>query len=249
MFRGTTLYSCQDLPARRILTERITNRQIPNQIIDKNNERRRNLPSVLRDVNVRAGRIIGVIDYFFQDRASKFSPYVDVHITSAFILSPTDNVLAVLGNGSDSSNIKNLLSQVIDGTQEDVQYFRNMEIPPDPMLEIGRRVRDSHNGNWCERPRFSHGLLPYNGHVFSDYANGDFNCIFDTVEFINEFPNATGFSPIIKYHMCEMLDPDVDNKPKTMRFKHEGQISTSKSYNFEHWDHFIFDLVVPVLRR
>ena len=248
MFKGVTLYSCQDLPGRATLRDLIINGEIPNNIIDKNTQRNRNLPSILRDVTSRQNRIIGVVDYFFQDRASSNSRYQDVHSTSAFILSPTDNILAVLGKGTDAHPTKNLLSQIIDGTQNDVQYFTNLEIAPEPMLRIARRVRDSREDNWCERPRFSHEAERYHGHVYNDYADGDFNCIFDTAQFIDEFPNSTGFSPIIKYHSCDMLDPHADNRPKTMRFKHEGQISTSQPYNFENWDRFIFELVVPLLR-
>ena len=123
-----------------------------------------------------------------------------------------------------------------------------MEIAPEPMRAIAIRVRDSHSSNWCDRPRFSHTAKKYRGHVFSDYSDGDHQCVLESAEFADEFPNATGLSPVIKYYTCEMLDPEQSTTPKTMKFKTEGQISTSRPYNLEHWDHFLFDLVIPMVK-
>ena len=247
MYKGVALYPSQDLPGKSALKKIIVNGKIPNHITDKNNEKERNLPSILKNVKSDHGRIIGVIDYYYQDRASKYSKFQDVYSTHAFILSPDNNILVVLGKGTHAPAIKNLLSELIDNTQNAVKYFKKLKIEPESMLRIAKKVRDSHKDNWCMRPRFSHEAQPYNDHVYNDYANGGTNCIFNTAEFTDEFPNCTGFSPVIKYHSCDMLDPQIDVKPKTMRLKHEGQISTSRSYDFENWDRFIFELVIPLL--
>jgi len=248
LFRGATLYSCEDLPSRSILSDKITNKRVPNNIIDKNTRRERNLPSRLRDVTTYHRRIIGVIDYYFQARVSRQVDYADIFSTNVFILSPSDNILVILAKSNDASNVKNIITKVIDDTQSEVQYFTLLEITTDQMRELAMRVRNSHENNWCDRPRFSHEAGRYHGHVFHDYSNGVGECVLDSAEFEDEFPNATGLSPIIKYFQCENLDPIESARPKTMRFKHEGQISTSASYNFEHWDYFLFDLVLPIIR-
>ncbi|MHB8602015.1 MAG: hypothetical protein ACYC6W_09670 [Nitrosotalea sp.] len=248
MFSGITLYSCQDLPDKSILTEKFKDGKITNEIDDLNTRKKRNLPSILRDAQIKRDRIIGVIDYFYQDRVSNQIAYSDIHSTNAFILSPDDKILVILGIGSDAPFVKGIISKIIDDSQTDVQFFSNLEIPPEKMLKIGLKVRDSHKKNWCERPRFSHDAGAYKGHVFHDYANGDFNCIFETKEFNDEYEYTTGFSPIIKYFMCNNLDPNISTKPKTMRFKHEGQISTSKHYGFQDWQDFVFNLLLPIIK-
>lgn len=237
-----------DLPSRSILSDKFTNKRIRNIITDKNTGRERNLPSRLRDVTTRHRRIIGVIDYYFQVRASRQLDYADIYSTNAFILSTSDNILVILSRSTDLDNVKNIITKIIDDTQSEVQFFAPLEIMPERMREIAFRIRNSNGNNWCDRPRFSHEALRYRNHVFSDYSDGVGECVMDSSEFIDEFPNATGFSPIIKYFTCDNLDPSESTRPKTMRFKHEGQISTSQSYNFEHWDHFLFDLVLPIIR-
>lgn len=248
MFSGITLYSCKDLPNKEILTTKFKDGEIINKIEDKNTYKERNLPSILRLAQTKRDRIIGVIDYFYQDRISKQVRYSDIYSTTAFILSPDDNILVILGAGSDAPSVKGMISKIIDNSQTDVQYFSNLELSPENMLKIGLRVRDSYKKNWCARPRFSHDAGTYKGHTFHDYANGDNNCIFETKEFLDEYEYTTGFSPIIKYFMCKNLDSDISSRPKTMRLKHEGQISTSKHYDFEDWEDFIFNVVIPILK-
>ena len=248
MFRGVTLYSCADLPLKATLVEKFKNGKINNIIIDKNTEKKRDLPSYLSDVAVKRGKIVGVIEFWYQDRISKQVKYQDIFSRCTFILSTEHNVLAILGRGSDVPDVKTIITRIIDDSQDSVQFFTMLEIPPDKMYEVGLRVRDSFDDNWCDRPRFSHGATAYDGHVFHDYSNGDGNCAFDATTFRAELDNCTGFSPVIKFFKCEKLDPVQSNKPKTIKFKHEGQISTSKPYDFEDWEDFIFNLVVLIIK-
>jgi hypothetical protein len=246
VFRGATLYTCLDLPSKSILAERIKNGKVDNIIEDKNSGKKRNLPSIVSDVTNKRGRIVGVIQYYYQDRVSKQVSYSDIYARCTFMLSTSDNVLAILGRGSDVPDAKGIITKMIDESGDSrVQYFTNLEISPDKMYALGLRVRNSYEGNWCDRPRFSHGATKYNGNTFHDYSKGDGNCAFDAPEFQDELDHCTGFSPIIKIFKCEKLDPSISNKPKTIKFKHEGQISTSKPYDFEDWEDFIFNLVVP----
>lgn len=249
MYRGVTLYSCNDLPSKSILTEKFKNGKISNIIEDKNNGRKRDLPSILSDATSKHGRIVGVIQYYYQDRVNKQVPYADFYTRCTFMLSTEDNVLAILGRGNDVPDVKSIITKIIDNSQDSVQYFRMLEIPPKKMYKLGLRIRNSFNGNWCDRPRFSHGATKYKGHVFHDYSNGDGNCAFDSTGFKDELDHSTGFSPIIKIFKCEKLDPIVSNKPKTIKFKQEGQISTSQPYDFEYWEDFIFNLVIPTVKN
>lgn len=250
MFQGATLYECQDLPPKTTLKDKFKNGKIKNIIIDKNTKKERNLPSELREVTTsKHGRILGVVDYYYQDRVSKHHKFSDDYMTSVFILSPDDDILVILGRSDIAVYVKNLITKIIDGTQTRVQHFSNLEIPPDPMEKIARRVSNSYEKNWCDRPRITHGAQRYKKrYAFHDYSYGDHNCILETAEFKTEVINSTGISPIVKFFKCEKLDPDISTQPKTMRFKHEGQISTSKNYNFEHWEYFLFDLVIPIIK-
>jgi len=134
LFKGATLYSCVDLPSRSILSDKFTTKRVRNIIIDKNTERERNLPSRLRDVTTRHGRIIGVIDYYFQVRASRQLDYADIYSTNAFILSPSTNILVILSRSTDVASVKNIITKIIDDSQSDVQFFTPLEITPDQMV-------------------------------------------------------------------------------------------------------------------
>jgi hypothetical protein len=247
VYRGASLYRCVDLPSITKLSAKFKNGKINNVIVDKNTDRNRDLSSILSDVTTKNGRIFGVIEYHYQDRINKTVKFQDVYTRCTFILSTEDNILVILGRSSDIPDVKSIITKIIDDTQNRVQFFSELEIPPDKMLKLGLKVRNSSKGNWCDRPRFSHESGKFNGHVFHDYSNGVGNCVFETDDFKQELKNSTGFSPIIKFFKCEKLDPDTSNKPKTIRFKHEGKISTSLPYDFEYWEYFIFDLVIPIV--
>ncbi len=248
MFSGITLYRCTDLPDKTTLTKKFKDGKINNKIIDLNTHKERNLPSILRDAQTRRDKIIGVIDYYFQARLSKQLPYQDISTTNAFMLSPDEKILVILSKGGDASSVKYIISKIIDDSQTSVQFFSPLEISPEKMKKIGLFVRNSNKKNWCDRPRFSHDAGKYKGHVFHDYSNGIGDCVFEDKDFNSEFDHTTGFSPIIKYFMCKNLDPDVSTTPKTMRFKHEGQISTSKHYDFEDWEDFVFHVIIPIMK-
>ncbi len=249
MFRGAALFLCQDLPTFEELKTKIKNGKVPNKIVDKNNDRERDLPSRIRDITSKQGKIIGVVEYFFQARVSKQIKFSDIYSTHAFILYPNKNVLAILGTSVNATSVKNILTKLIDKSQSRVQYFTNFEISPEAMFKIAKKIRNSSTKNWCDRTRMSHMAQRYQEHTFTDYSDGRGNCVMDNSRFQIEFDNCTGFSPIIKYFKCPNLDPDLSSKPKTMKFKHEGEISTSRSYNFEHWDYFLFNLIIPIVNR
>ena len=247
MFRGATLFLCQDLPTFETLKTKIKNGKVSNKTVDKNNDRERDLPSRIRNTTTKQGKIIGVVDYFFQARVSKQIKYSDIFSTHAFILYPDKNILAILGPSLNANSVKNIITKLIDSSQSQVQYFVNFEISPKAMLKIAKKVRSSYSKNWCDRTRMSHTAQRLDGHTFTDYSDGPGNCVMDNPKFQRAFDNCTGFSPIIKFFKCVNLDPDLTSKSKTIKFKHEGEISTSRSYNYEYWDYFLFDLIIPVV--
>lgn len=248
MYRGATLYSCKDLPNMSILTEKFKNKEIENIEENMNTGKKMNLPTTLRDVENKNERLVGVIEFSYQARLNKRVPYQVVPTRCTFILSPNEKILAILGRGTDVPDVKHIITRIIDDTQKKVQYFTNLEILPDKMYKLALRVRKSYKKNWCDRPRFSHENRKYDGHVFNDYSNGLGNCVFDSKKFAAELKNCSGFSPIVKFFKCEKLDPNLTNKPKTIKFKQEGQIATSQPYDFEDWEDFIFNLVVPSIK-
>jgi len=251
MFRGATIFHYSDpLTSREIKIKLKKSTSIENLIDDKNTDRERNLVTIIRDVSEKQGRVLGVIDYYFQARVSKQVKYADIFDTFAFIISPSDNILVVLGKSANADKARNQISKCLYGDKsEEIQYFEPIIIKPDSMLEIALVVRDSHEKNWCDRPRFSHIRTRRTPHVFHDYSDGPGNCVLETKEFKSEFGDCIGFSPIIKYKKCSYLDPNETRTSKTIRFKHEGQISTSTSHEFEYWEFFIFDCMLKIMKN
>jgi len=146
MLKGATLFHYSDpLTTEEIIKKLKKLTSIENIIVDKNNDKERNLLTSIHNVVKKQSRVLGVIDYYFQARISTQIKYSDIFDTYAFIISPSDNILIILGKTTNIDKVRNQISKCLYGnTSEDIQYFESMDIKPKPMLDIALTIRNSH---------------------------------------------------------------------------------------------------------
>ena len=210
---------------------------IDNFVIDKSNrDQEINVECGISGVEKNSNGTHGTFIYNEQLKERDSEKYRIYPTPQYFTIAPSQKLVIIYGKADNAKKIKTILDEFLHSNESNIQNFKGYEISKSKMKTVCKNIiLKANEGNYCERPRITHGNKKFQGHSFHDYSNGVGKCTMNTKEFDKEFPNATGISPILKVKYCPYLMDESVSGYKTIRFKKEGTIYFSGSAYPSEW--------------